>query len=104
MARLSRVCLPEIPQHIIQRGNNRQICFGSDEDMAAYAYWLEKYSFKYDVAVQTWVFMTNHTNQWNQWGQTHCCPTNAEPKLMLAAVICLYRVLFFQISPSDYVY
>jgi putative transposase len=62
MARLSRLCLPEIPQHIIQRGNNRQICFGSDEDMAAYAYWLEKYSLKYKVAIHAWVFMTNHVH------------------------------------------
>jgi putative transposase len=62
MARLSRLCLPEIPQHTIQRGNNRQICFGSDEEMAAYAYWLEKYSLKYKVAIHAWVFMTNHVH------------------------------------------
>jgi putative transposase len=62
MARLSRLCLPEIPQHTIQRGNNRQICFGSDEGMAAYAYWLEKYSLKYKVAIHAWVFMTNHVH------------------------------------------
>ena len=62
MARLPRLCLPGIPQHIIQRGNNRQICFGSDDDMSAYAYWLEKYSLKYNVAIHAWVFMTNHVH------------------------------------------
>jgi len=31
MARLPRICLLGIPQHIIQRGNNLQICFASDE-------------------------------------------------------------------------
>ncbi len=28
---------PGIPQHVIQRGNKRQVYFGSDEDFAAYA-------------------------------------------------------------------
>ncbi len=60
MARLPRICLPGIPQHIIQRGNNRQICFASDEDFSAYAYWLDEYARKYRVAIHAWVFMTNH--------------------------------------------
>lgn len=37
MARLPRFCLPGVPQHIIQRGNNRQVCFAGTEDFAAYA-------------------------------------------------------------------
>lgn len=60
MARLPRICLPDIPQHVIQRGNNRQACFGSDEDYAAYAHWLEEYARKFRVAIHAWVFMTNH--------------------------------------------
>jgi len=36
MARLSRLCPQGIPQHIIQRGNNRQSFFACDEDVAAY--------------------------------------------------------------------
>ena len=43
MSRLTRVAPVGIPQHIIQRGNNRQVCFGSDEDMAAYISWLKEY-------------------------------------------------------------
>lgn len=62
MARLPRICLSGIPQHIIQRGNNRQICFGSDEDFAAYAYWLDEFSQKHRVAIHAWVFMTNHVH------------------------------------------
>lgn len=27
MARLARLNLPGNPQHIVQRGNNRQVCF-----------------------------------------------------------------------------
>lgn len=62
MARLPRVCLPGIPQHIIQRGNNRQVCFALEEDFAAYAHWLEEASIKNHVAVHAWVFMTNHVH------------------------------------------
>lgn len=32
MARLNRLCPVGIPPHIIQRGNNRQVCFNGDED------------------------------------------------------------------------
>lgn len=62
MARLPRICPPGIPQHIIQRGNNRQVCFASEEDFAAYAHWLEQYSREYQVAIHAWVFMTNHVH------------------------------------------
>lgn len=62
MARLPRIGLPGIPHHIIQRGNNRQACFGSDEDYAAYTHWLGEYALKYQVAIHAWVFMTNHVH------------------------------------------
>lgn len=62
MARLRRFTPPGVPQHIIQRGNNRQACFASANDVAAYANWLYEGSIKYDVAVHGWVFMTNHTH------------------------------------------
>ena len=62
MARLPRICLPGIPQHVIQRGNNRQVCFASDEDFAAYAHWLHEYSIKFQVSIHAWGFMTNHVH------------------------------------------
>lgn len=62
MARLPRICLPGIPQHVIQRGNNRQVCFACEADFAAYAHWLEEASRKCQVAVHAWVFMTNHVH------------------------------------------
>ena len=40
MARMPRFNLPGVAQHAIQRGNNRQVCFGSEVDMAAHAAWL----------------------------------------------------------------
>ena len=62
MARLPRFCPPGLPQHIIQRGNNRSICFADEQDLAAYAHWLDEYAAKFDVAIHAWVFMTNHVH------------------------------------------
>ena len=50
MARLPRYVIPDQPQHIIQRGNNRQAIFASDMD----------YQFFRDVLVE----------EINEWGQT----------------------------------
>jgi len=60
MARLPRLNLPNIPQHIVQRGNNRQACFFSEDDYSIYLSKLREYSQKYDVAVHSYVLMTNH--------------------------------------------
>ena len=58
-----RRCLPVgMPAHIIQRGVNKQICFASDDDMAAYANWLFQGSLKFGVLIHAWVFMTNHVH------------------------------------------
>lgn len=62
MARLPRVCPAGIPQHIIQRGNNRQICFASEQDFAVYANWLGEYAREVQVDLHAWVFMTNHVH------------------------------------------
>lgn len=62
MARLSRVSPAGIPQHIIQRGNNRQSIFADEADMKAYLGWLKEYSKKYHVDIHAWVLMTNHVH------------------------------------------
>lgn len=62
MPRLPRLSPVGAPLHIIQRGNNRQVCFNNDEDMAVYANWLYDYSVKYEVHIHAWVFMTNHVH------------------------------------------
>lgn len=62
MARRRRLTPPHIPQHIIQRGNNRQACFSGDADFAAYANWLQEAAEKYEVALHAWVFMSNHVH------------------------------------------
>ena len=62
MARLPRIQLIDIPQHIIQRGNNRSLCFADEQDFATYAHWLTEYSIKHCVDIHAWVFMTNHVH------------------------------------------
>ncbi len=62
MARLPRIAPIDIPIHIIQRGNNRDVCFEADKNFAAYTGWLKDYSTKYHVDIHAWVFMTNHVH------------------------------------------
>jgi len=44
MARRLRVSSAGVPEHLIQRGNNRQAKFACEEDMQAYVGWLKTYS------------------------------------------------------------
>lgn len=62
MPRLPRISPVDVAVHIIQRGNNRQVCFVSDEDHEAYAEWLKEYSQKYKVDIHAWVMMSNHVH------------------------------------------
>ena len=62
MARLPRVAPIGIPQHVIQRGNNRRVCFYRDEDFISYVGWLREYAAQYQVQVHAWVFMTYHVH------------------------------------------
>ena len=62
MPRKQRCCPPGLPVHVVQRGNNRQICFAEDVDFKAYAHWLREGAGKYGVEVHAWVLMTNHVH------------------------------------------
>jgi putative transposase len=62
MARFNRVSSIGVPEHIIRRGNNRQVCFAAKKDMKAYLSWLQEYSVKYKVDVHAWVLMNNHVH------------------------------------------
>jgi putative transposase len=62
MPRKPRASLAGVPEHVIQRGNNRQVIFASDEDMKAYVTWLHDYATKYGVDIHAWVLMTNHVH------------------------------------------
>ena len=41
MPRRARMTLSDVPLHVIQRGNNRQACFQSDDDTLFYLDYLE---------------------------------------------------------------
>jgi putative transposase len=43
MSCLPRICPIGSERHIIQQGNNRQICFGSEQDFFAYVGWLKRF-------------------------------------------------------------
>ena len=62
MARLPRLNLPNIPLHVIQRGNNRHACFFADIDYMVYLDKLKEYSRKYKVHVHSYILMTNHVH------------------------------------------
>ncbi|MEW5789800.1 MAG: transposase [Pseudomonadota bacterium] len=62
MPRRARVALPNIPLHIIQRGNNRQVCFFAEEDYRVYLDWLRDHAGKTGCRVHAYVLMTNHVH------------------------------------------
>ena len=62
MARIPRIDLPGIPQHIVQRGNDRQACFADDADYLRYRQELGEAALKHDCAVHAYVLMTNHVH------------------------------------------
>jgi len=62
MPRLPRLNLPGVAQHVVQRGNNRQVTFFGDEDYAVYLDKLKEYGKKYQVAIHAYVLMTNHVH------------------------------------------
>lgn len=62
MARMPRLDLPDVPQHIVQRGNNRGPCFFQPADRRLYLELLGEYAAATGVAVHAYVLMTNHVH------------------------------------------
>src|SRR2546422_2160696 len=62
MPRLQRVMAAGFPQHVIQRGNNREACFFAEADYVTYLYWLERAARTYQVAIHAYVLMPNHVH------------------------------------------
>ena len=62
MARLPRFMIPDQPQHVILRGNNRAEIFCAEAD---YNFYLEKLKLactKHGCTVHAYVLMTNHVH------------------------------------------
>jgi putative transposase len=62
MARLPRLSIAGCPQHIIQRGNNRQACFFTEQDYTVYLDKLKDSATKHNVSIHAFVLMTNHVH------------------------------------------
>lgn len=62
MARMPRYVLPGQPQHVIQRGNNRQIIFVADDDYHFYRDCLRRACEQHGCAIHAYVLMTNHVH------------------------------------------
>ena len=62
MPRKPRHYVGGMPCHIVQRGNNRSVCFFSDEDHHAYLNYLHDACQRYAVSLHAYVMMTNHTH------------------------------------------
>lgn len=62
MARLPRIDLPEIPQHVVQRGNNRQPCFLDDQDKTHYLDLLHQALQRTGCLLHAYVLMDNHAH------------------------------------------
>ena len=62
MARQSRLVLPGVAMHIIQRGNNRAACFGGRSDYLLYVLHLHELCKKHRCAVHAYCLMPNHVH------------------------------------------
>ena len=62
MPRRARLSLPGIPWHIIQRGNNRSVCFQAEEDYQFYLHYLREFAERFGCAIHAYVLMTNHVH------------------------------------------
>ena len=62
MPRKPRMFIPRVPCHVIQRGNNRDVCFYCDDDYLFYLECLKSACKRYHVTVHAYVLMTNHVH------------------------------------------
>lgn len=62
MARLPRIYMQGCAQHVVQRGNNRSVCFYTDADYAFYLQKLQEAARTHQVAIHAFVLMTNHVH------------------------------------------
>lgn len=62
MPRRARLSIPGIPWHLIQRGNNRSVCFYAEEDYQFYLHFLEEFATRFGCAIHAYVLMTSHVH------------------------------------------
>jgi len=62
MARLPRYVIPGQPQHIIQRGNNRQPIFAVEADYQFFRDALVEAAAEHGLGIHAYVWMTTHVH------------------------------------------
>ena len=62
MPRPKRLCVPGLPHHVVQRGNNRNATFYHNEDYFTYLTFLDEAAQRHGVSVHAYVLMTNHVH------------------------------------------
>ncbi len=62
MPRKTRMYLPNIPAHVVQRGNNRNACFFCEDDFQYYKEVLGEGLRRYQVSLNAYCLMTNHVH------------------------------------------
>ncbi len=62
MPRRPRIKLADAPQHLVQRGVNREPCFFAEEDYHCYLHWLGEAAAERRCAIHAYVLMTNHVH------------------------------------------
>ena len=63
MPRPPRPDLADVPQHVIQPGNDRQACFFRDDDYCTYLALLREAALRHGCRVHAYVLMTNHVEE-----------------------------------------
>ena len=59
---MPRFDLAGLPQHIVQRGNNRLPCFMDDRDRSRYLRHLQEAALRHRCSIHAYVLMTNHVH------------------------------------------
>ncbi len=62
MPRASRIVIPGVPHHVVQRGNRRQPIFFSDADRSRYIDWLAEGCQRFATTCLAWCLMDNHVH------------------------------------------
>ena len=62
MARLPRVVVVDVPHHVTQRGNGRQVILANDTDRVTYLELLREYSQLYGLGLLGYCLMSNHVH------------------------------------------
>jgi len=62
MARLPRVVVVDVPHHVTQRGNARQVILATDTDRVTYLDLLREYSYLYGLSLLGYCLMSNHVH------------------------------------------